>query len=359
MDHGQDHLPRLPALLGMDRSELAALAVSLGQPAFRGGQLESWLYKKCATSIEEMSDLPKPFRERLAAAWRIGREAPMRVDVSRDGTRKYLFREGGGRFIEAAFIPEEDRATLCVSTQAGCKMGCLFCATGRQGFQGQLDAGQILNQYLSIPEREAVTNIVYMGMGEPLDNLASVLRSLEILTSHGAVGMSPRKITVSTVGILPALKEFLERSEAHLAVSIHSPYAEERRDLMPVQAAQPMAEVLAVLRAHDWSGQRRLSFEYIMFAGLNDDETHARELVRILNGLRCRVNLIHWHTVPGAPPEGSLDLRGCTREAMEAFQEILKAKGLVTTIRKSRGLDIQAACGLLSTKELVRRAGGA
>jgi 23S rRNA (adenine2503-C2)-methyltransferase len=274
------------------------------------------------------------------------------VDVSRDGTRKYLFRAGEGRFVEAAYIPEEDRATLCLSTQVGCKMACVFCATGRQGFQGHLDAGRILNQYLSLPEREKVTNVVYMGMGEPLDNLEAVLRSLAVLTAPGAVGMSPRKITVSTVGILPALRDFLDRSEVHLALSLHSPFPDERRGLMPVQGPNPAAELLALLRARDWSGQRRLSFEYIMFAGINDDEAHARELVRLLNGLRCRVNLIHWHAVPGA------ELQGSSREAMEAFQAVLKGKGLVTTIRRSRGLDIQAACGLLSTAER-RRAGEA
>lgn len=335
-------------LLGRTIDELQELARSLGQGAFRGAQVFDWLYAKACPDFEGMTNLPAAFRQALAAAHATGFAAPERVDCSSDGTKKYLFPAGPGRYVEAAYIPEEDRATLCLSTQVGCKMGCLFCATGRMGFRSQLDPGQIVNQYLSLPERGRVGNLVYMGMGEPFDNTEAVLASLELFTHPKGMAFSPRRITVSSVGLLPGLKEFLARSECHLAISLHSPYDEERRGLMPVQHVYPVAEVVEELKRHDWSGQRRLSFEYILFAGVNDSLDHARELVRLVNGLRCRVNLINYHSVPGAA------LQGSPPNAVEAFQNLLKEKGLVATLRRSRGLDIQAACGLLSTKALSR-----
>ena len=201
--------------------------------------------------------------------------------------------------MDAAFIPDGERATLCLSGQVGCRMGCRFCMTGRQGFQGNLTAGEIVNQYRSLPERERITNIVYMGMGEPLDNLANVLASLDILTADWGYGLAPRRITVSTVGVLPALEEFLERSACHLAVSLHSPFDEERRRLMPVEGLHPLAAVLDTLRRVAVPRRRRVSFEVIMFDGVNDTPRHAREMVRILDGIRCRVNLIPFHPVPG------------------------------------------------------------
>ncbi|HRZ50171.1 MAG TPA: 23S rRNA (adenine(2503)-C(2))-methyltransferase RlmN, partial [Bacteroidales bacterium] len=225
----------------------------------------------------------------------------------------------------------------------GCKMGCLFCMTGKQGFQGNLTAGEIVNQLCSIPEWHQVTNIVYMGMGEPFDNLEQVLKSLEILTAPWGMAMSPRRITVSTIGIIPGMREFLEKSQCHLAVSLHTPFDAERRNLMPVQNVYPVQEVVDEIRRHDFSGQRRVSFEYIMFDGLNDTPDHVKELARMLHGLPCRVNLIRFHPIPGTPLTGTPDQR------ITEFRDALTAKGVFTTIRASRGLDIQAACGLLST----------
>ena len=250
--------------------------------------------------------------------------------------------------MEAAWIPEERRGTLCLSVQVGCKMGCLFCMTGKQGFQAHLGAGEILNQYLSLPERDRVTNIVYMGMGEPLDNLANVLESLEILCSDYGYGLSPTRITVSTIGLVPAMRTFLDRTRCHLAVSLHTPFEEERRRLMPIENVHPLDEVLAELRARMVRGQRRVSFEYIVFDGLNDSPRHARELARILDGIRCRVNLISFHAIPGTP------LVPAPPEKVQQFAGLLRERGLLTTIRQSRGQDIEAACGLLSTRELVR-----
>ena len=336
-------------LYGKTLELLRAVAAEKGQASFVASQLADWLYKKGAVSFDAMGNLSRAFRASLATDFDIAGEPPAKESVSADGTKKYLFPTLSKRFVEAAYIPEEDRATLCLSTQVGCRMGCLFCMTGKQGFQGHLGVEEILNQYRSLPEREKITNIVYMGMGEPLDNLEPVLASLEVLTADWGYGMSPRRLTVSTIGIVPALREFLERSDCRLAVSLHSPFDEERRSLMPVQNVYPIADVLALLREADIEKSRRVSFEYILFGGLNDDRVHARELVRILSGLRCRVNLIRFHPIPDTP------LVSATEEATVEFEQMLKNAGLMATIRKSRGQDIQAACGLLSTKALVRK----
>jgi 23S rRNA (adenine2503-C2)-methyltransferase len=225
-------------------------------------------------------------------------------------------------------------------------MGCLFCMTGKQGFQGNLTPGEILNQYRSLPERRKLSNIVYMGMGEPLDNLPAVLRSLEVFTANWGFALSPRRITVSTIGITPAMLEFLNKSEAHLAISLHSPFDEERRKLMPVQQVYPLKEVLKEIRSWDFGRQRRISFEYILFKGYNDSAAHVNELSRILHGIKCRINLIRFHPIPDTPLESP------SEKAIEIFRDKLNSKGITTTIRASRGEDIWAACGLLSTKRL-------
>jgi len=339
--------PERPALLGMSLAELEALGGRLSLPRYAGRQIAGWIYARGADGIEAMSALSLDARKSLAREADLGARLPARETESADGTRKYLFPSRGGRFVEAAYIPERERGTLCLSVQVGCKMGCLFCMTARQGFQGNLSPGEIVNQYRSLPERDRVTNVVYMGMGEPMDNLANVLASLEVLTAEWGYGLAPRRITVSTVGVLPAMEEFLDRSGCHLAVSLHSPFDEERRRLMPVETVYPLAEVLAALRRAAVPKRRRVSFEYILFRDLNDSSRHARELVRLLHGIRARVNLIAFHPIPGTPLAPS--------PRMEEFQARLKTSGIMTTIRKSRGLDIAAACGLLSTKALVEQ----
>lgn len=333
------------SLFGKTPDELREIVKDLGLPAYSAGQITNWLYKKKISSIDEMSNLSKAAREKLNAAYVHGLDAPEKVQVSIDGTRKYLFNSSAGKYIETAYIPDKDRHTVCVSTQVGCKMGCLFCMTGKQGFQGNLSAGEIVNQVRSIEEWDSVTNIVYMGMGEPLDNLEEVLKSLEILTSDWGLAMSPKRITVSTIGIIPAMLEFLEKSNAHLAVSLHSPFDEERKMLMPIQSVYPVEDVLGEIRKWDFGRQRRVSFEYIMFKDLNDTPRHIKELAKILNGIKCRMNLIRFHPIPDTPLDTS------TSEMIEYFKEQLNAKGITTTIRASRGEDIYAACGLLSTKK--------
>jgi 23S rRNA (adenine2503-C2)-methyltransferase len=339
------------SIFGSTLSELSRIAAEAGLPTFAAKQLSDWLYRKNAVSFQDMLNIPLRARQWLSERYSIDVPGPVKVTESLDGTRKYLFPARQGGFVEAAWIPEGTRATLCLSVQVGCKMGCLFCMTGKQGFQGNLSSGEILNQYRSLPERDTVTNIVYMGMGEPMDNLLNVLESLDVLCSSDGYGLSPSRVTVSTVGLIPAMKEFLERSRCHLAVSMHSPFEEERRRLMPVENVYPLKEVLSVLRERPLARQRRVSFEYVMFRGVNDSDRHAREVAKILNGIRCRVNLIPFHPIPGTP------LAPAPRETIEHFQQELKRRGILTTIRQSRGLDISAACGMLSTRELVRLGG--
>ena len=334
-------------LFGLTLEELKTVSQNLGLPSFTGGQLAEWLYKKDVSSFDEMTNLSLKARALLNENYDTGIIPPIDVQESVDGTRKYLFPALQGKFIETAYIPDGRRSTVCVSSQVGCKMGCLFCMTGKQGFQGNLSSGEILNQYRSIPEWRNITNLVYMGMGEPLDNLEEVLRSLEVLTSDWGFALSPRRITVSTIGITPSMLEFLNRSNAHLAVSLHTPFEDERRKLMPVQQVYPLKEVLKEIKSWDFGRQRRVSFEYILFKDFNDSSKHVNELSRILHGIRCRVNLIRFHPIPDTPLESP------DEETIKLFKEKLNSKGILSTIRASRGQDIWAACGLLSTKKLA------
>lgn len=337
------------SLLGKTLDELKAISVSLGLPSFTGNQLAYWLYKTEVSSFNDMTNLSKKVRALIDEHYTLGNLEHIKVQESTDGTRKYLYPTAAGKFIESAYIPDERRNTLCVSTQVGCKMGCLFCMTGKQGFQAQLSAGEIINQLRSLPERAKITNIVFMGMGEPFDNLDEVMKAQEILTAEYGFAISVRKVTVSTVGIVPAMKVFLEKSKCNLAVSLHTPFDEERRKLMPVQHVYPIKEVIQTIGQFDLGKYRRVSIEYIVFSGLNDTQAHVKELARLLNKTRCRINLIRFHPVPGVP------LPGTDEERLLAFQKALNNKGITTTLRASRGLDIDAACGLLSTKALVKK----
>ena len=334
---------RLKKLIGMTLAELRQTAKELGMAPFTGGQIADWLYRRHVTSIDEMTNISKANRARLAEEYEIGCMPPVDSQKSKDGTVKYLFPTERGKLVETVYIPDGERATLCVSSQVGCKMNCLFCQTGKQGYEGNLTATDILNQIYALPERDQLTNIVFMGQGEPMDNLDPVLRATEILTADYAYAWSPRRITVSSVGIKTKLRRFLDESECHVAISLHSPIHEQRLSLMPAERAMPITEIIDLLRQYDFSHQRRLSFEYIVFGGFNDTPLHARELVKLLRGLDCRVNLIRFHQIP------DIDLRGASNERMESLRDYLTSHGIFTTIRASRGQDIQAACGLLST----------
>ena len=333
-------------LLGKTLDELRQVATSLGLPAFTAIQLADWLYKKKVDSIDKMTNVSVANREKLKERYDVGASWPVQLQRSADGSIKYLFQVQGGYHVESVYIPEQDRATLCVSTQVGCKMNCVFCMTGKQGFSADLTPAEMMNQILSIPEHNTLTNVVFMGMGEPMNNIEALLNVMEILTAGYGLSWSPKRVTVSTVGIIPGLKRFLKESACQLAISLHSPYPDERMLMMPVEKAYPMVDVLKLIRGYDFSHQRRISFEYILFAGLNDDLRHARDLAKLLNEIPCRVNLIRYHAIPGVA------LKTAESSAIVAFRDYLSSKGVVCTIRVSRGEDILAACGMLSTKKM-------
>ena len=334
----------MEALLGKTLEELQDITTQLGMPRFTAKHMAQWIYEKRVRSVQDMTNLSLANRQKLVeAGYEVGYEDPSDAAISRDGTIRYLFATPAGKHIESVYIPDHDRATLCISSQIGCKMNCYFCMTGKQGFNGQLSTTQIINQVFAIPESLSLTNIVFMGMGEPLDNWENVRKALEIITAPWGMAWSPKRVTVSTIGQMQHLPDFLSQSQCHLAISIHSPFEEERLRLMPVQKAYPIADVLELLRQQDWSHQRNLTFEYIIFKGLNDDARHAHALIKLLAGLECKVNLIRFHAIP------DVELQTSDLAQMERFRDLLNEHGLTATIRASRGEDIYAACGMLSS----------
>lgn len=337
-------------LIGKTLAELREVAAECGLPAFAAKQIARRLYVNRASSIDEMTELSKRGREALSEHYCVGLQSPKAAAKSTDGTVKYLFEGAGGRDVEAVYIPDKDRATLCISSQAGCRMGCTFCMTGRQGFHGNLAAWQILNQIMSIPESERLTNIVFMGMGEPMDNLDAVLQVIDILTAPWGMAWSPKRITVSSIGKVKELRELLNRTKVHIAISVHSPFSDERAGLMPVERAWPLTQVLELLREYDFAHQRRLTLEYIIWNRINDDMRHADALARLLRGFDVRVNLIRYHALPDTP-----HLQPAPEHVMITFRDRLNSLGITATIRASRGEDIQAACGMLAGKAKTQK----
>lgn len=336
-------------LLGKTPSELKEAALKAGLPSYAGKQLAQWIYARRVRSFDEMTNISKAGREKLKEMYDLGVVLPSACQESSDGTRKYLFPVGEGNAVEAVMIPDDYRKTLCVSSQAGCRMGCRFCMTGRQGFHGNLSVSLILSQFIAIDESAGLTNAVFMGMGEPLDNFDNVMKAIEVLTAEWGFAWSPKRITLSTIGVIPALKKYLDGCRCHVAVSLHNPFGEERAQMMPVQKAWDIREVVELLRQYDFTGQRRVSFEYTMFKGLNDDKRHADALVRLLRGLECRVNLIRFHKIPDAPYDSSPAV------IMENFRDRISNQGITCTIRASRGEDILAACGMLAGEHRKRQ----
>jgi 23S rRNA (adenine2503-C2)-methyltransferase len=345
-------------LLGKNLDELKRLVAEEGLPGFTAKQIAQWLYVKKVRTIDEMTNLSKAARAKLSEKYEVGLIQYAGLQISSDGTKKYLFpvrcthkrglnlrveeSELEASAVEAVMIPDDDRATLCVSSQAGCRMGCKFCMTGRQGFHGHMSAADIISQFIAVDESDRLTNAVFMGMGEPLDNYDNVMRAIEILTADWGFAWSPKRITLSTIGVIPGLKRYLDECRCHLAVSLHDPFATERLDIMPAQGAWPIQEVVDLIKQYDFTGQRRVSFEYTMFAGFNDTKAHADALIRMLRGLECRMNLIRFHKIPDFPYETSPDV------IMENFKTRLNNSGIMTTIRASRGEGILAACGMLA-----------
>lgn len=331
-------------LLGMTLAEIGEQVEILKLPKFTAKQIADWVYVKRVRTIDEMTNISIRNRDILKKKFEIGVSEPIETQVSEDGTQKLLFKTKNDKLIESVLIPDDNRLTLCVSSQVGCKMNCDFCMTGKMGFQGNLSVLEILNQLYSSPNSEDITNIVFMGMGEPLDNYDNVMKSIELLEADYGLAWSPKRITLSSIGITPKLERFLEESNCHLAISLHSPMSAQRQTYMPIEKKYPMEEIIELLLKYDWSKQRRLSFEYIMFDGVNDALIYARELIKLLSGLHCRVNLIRFHTIPDST------LKTASDEAMIKFRDFLTSKGIICTIRASRGEDISAACGMLSTE---------
>lgn len=330
-------------LLGMTFSEIKNAVDILNMPKFTAKQIMQWIYVKCVRNIEEMTNISIRNRQLIANHFFTGASEPVERFVSVDGTEKYLFKTLSGQFVETVFIPDHDRSTLCVSTQVGCKMNCLFCQTGKQGFHGNLTTTDILAQIQWAIREKHISNIVFMGQGEPFDNIENLMKALQLLTDEQAFAWSPRRITVSSVGLKKGIERFLEESQCHLAISLHSPIHEQRLQLMPAEKQWQIKELVGFLSKYDFSHQRRLSFEYIVFKDVNDTKVHADALNKLLRGLDCRVNLIRFHKIP------DINLEGLDDKGMTNFRDYLTKHGLFTTVRASRGEDIMAACGLLST----------
>lgn len=337
-------------LLGKTLAEISELITKLDLPKFTAKQIADWIYVKRVKTIDEMTNISMRNRDILKKKFEVGRSEPIETQLSEDGTQKFLFKTMKGKPIEAVLIPDDTRLTLCISSQVGCKMNCSFCMTGKMGFHDHLTPLEIVNQFYSVPQSENISNIVFMGMGEPMDNYANVMKSIELLQAPYGLAWSPRRITVSTIGVTPMVERFIEESQCHLAISLHSPMGVQRQTFMPIENKYPIAELIELLKKEDWSKQRRLSFEYIMFDGVNDALIYARELVKLLSGLVCRVNLIRFHSIPDST------LHSSSEETMIKFRDFLTSKGIICTIRTSRGEDISAACGMLSTVQQAKSA---
>lgn len=336
-------------LFGLDRAALARVAVSLGEPAYRGRQLYGWLYRKRARSLEAMTDLGKGLRARLAEGHRLRWPELAERSVSADGTVKYLFQLDDGATIESVYIPELRRRTICISTQAGCPLKCAFCLTGIAGYQRNLRTSEILGQVATVmeaaPQEERPWNVVVMGMGEPLLNYDATVAALRILMDGEAFGVAAKKLTLSTVGILPAIEKLAQEPvRPNLAISLHAPNAELRRRLMPIEDKYRLQDVIAAAQRYPIPKGGRVTYEYVLLRGVNDTPVHARELARLLRGTRAKVNLIPLNPAPEVPFEPP------TAAAVDAFCEVLAAAHMTVSVRRPRGRDIFAACGQLHLK---------
>ncbi len=334
------------SLKDLSLKEMEAFIVSLGEKPFRAIQVARWVYGKGVRSFEEMTNLSRPFRKRLEEAARITYLVPAEVHASEDGTKKYRFVLADGEAVESVLLPEKDHFTLCISSQVGCALGCRFCLTGTRGWVRNLKPSEILDQVISVraslPPEQKLTNLVLMGMGEPLLNFSHVLQALEILRSPLGLQFSNRRITLSTAGILPEMTTLLSRRNfVKLAISLNASSDEQRSELMPVNRKYPLKDLLAACRRIPLPNRERITFEYVLIAGVNDSAEDAKRLAQLLKGIRAKVNLIAYNEHPGSP------FRRPAEETVEKFREILLDKGFTAMLRQSKGGDILAACGQL------------
>jgi 23S rRNA (adenine2503-C2)-methyltransferase len=327
------------SLCGLSADEISKLAGTDNSVTLR---ITNAIYKKGKEDISLLQGVSRKVRDELISTFRSGLYPPSASVSSTDGTVKYLFRNDKSQEFETVFLSDEKRKTVCISSQSGCRMGCPFCATGRYGFRGDLEAGDIVNQVISIPERATVTHVVFMGMGEPLDNIDNVLKACSILTAEWGLALSPRNITVSTVGITAGISRFLSESECNLALSLYSPFPDERIAVVPAEKHNPVIDIIEMLKVFPLKKKRRISLAYVMMKGINDTDDHLTELKNLLHGSRIRVNLLPYHKVPGDPNISS------STETMMKFKHELVISGISSSIRKSRGVDVYAACGLLA-----------
>jgi len=332
-----------PQLTGMTKTDLDYFLEGEGIDPKYSVAIATNFYRRGIRRFENFANIPGSVRALLNSKLSAGLFEPVTSEISSDKTVKYLFRSTDGREFETVFIPDGKRKTVCVSTQAGCRMGCPFCLTGRYGFRGNLSTGEIINQILSIPEADSITHIVFMGMGEPLDNIDEVLRSCKILTSEWGLAVSPRNITVSTVGITAGVKRFLAESDCNLTLSLFSPFPAERASVVPAEKANPVSEIIGIMKDFRLRKRRRLTIAYVMINGINDTEGHLRELKTLLSGTGIRVNLLPYH------PIGDDEYISSDISLMEHFKNVLMMSGISASVRRSRGSDISAACGLLAS----------
>ncbi len=330
------------SLCGHTLEEIFSLISSSGYTRAHALSISNSIYKRKASEFSLIPGIPRKLKEELSENAYTGIIKPVAFEISVDKSVKYLFRSDDGKEFETVFIPEIKRHTVCVSTQSGCRMGCSFCATGRYGFHGNLTAGEIVNQLLSLPDSQKITHVVFMGMGEPLDNLDNVLKACEIITAEWGLALSPRNVTVSTVGITPAVNKFLKLSSCNLTLSLHTPFSDERKKIAPVEKRYPVRTIIGLMKVHPLKKKRRLSIAYIMIRDFNDSDAHLEELISILKNSDIRINLLPYHNT------GNGHYISSTEERMQIFKHELVISGISASIRKSRGADISAACGLLA-----------
>jgi 23S rRNA (adenine2503-C2)-methyltransferase len=330
-------------LCGLSPEEIMEVSGIPGLSLSTATIISNFIYKKRVNEISDIHGISKNLKQKLNAKFVCGLYGPESFRKSSDGSVKYLFRNKAGMLFETVFLPDNKRNTVCVSTQSGCRMGCPFCMTGRYGFHGNLEVTDIIAQILSIPDAGKVTNVVFMGMGEPLDNPGNVLRACKIITSSWGLALSPGNVTVSTVGITPAVKDFLEKSSCNLTFSLFSPFPDERVGVVPAERKYPASEIISLMKSYPIRKKRRMSVAYIMIKGVNDSDRHLDGLKYLLSGSLVRVNIIPYHPVPVDSNISS------SPERMQQFRHELIINGISASVRKSRGIDVSAACGLLAS----------
>ena len=334
----------MKSLCGLTADEIYDLIGYSGYTRLQAVSVSNSIYKKHISDISDFAKIPYRLKEMLLKVAHTGINLPLASEVSEDKSVKYLFRTEDGKEFETVYIPDKKRNTVCVSTQSGCRMGCSFCVTARYGYHGNLTAGEIVNQIIAIPQSENVTHVVFMGMGEPMDNLENVLKACKIITAEWGLAISARNVTVSTVGLMPAVEQFLQNSDCNLALSLYSPFAVERKKMVPAENIYPVNIIINLIKNFPLKKKRRLSIAYVMIKNLNDSDYHLEELKSILTGSAIRVNLLPYNTVPSDQKSSS------SAERMQFFKHNLIISGISASIRKSRGTDISAACGLLAIR---------